>query len=123
MTKHMTTFLAAGAGLLALAGLVAAASPAASAPATASRLRVVPIVMKDPGCHWFRVAGKDSIRLTVNGPTAFRNLDEATVTFTGNHYFQRVAVHKTLVIAKAGVYRIKMVGQHHGDNILVLTVR
>ena len=126
MNTRLTIKLFAAAVLaaaLAVAWAVAAASPAASAPAAAKQTRVFTIVMKDPGCHWFRVAGKNKIRLTVHGKTGFRNLDEAAVVFKGKGYLRRVAVGKTLFVGKAGVYRIKMVGQHPDDNVLVLTVK
>ncbi|HSC74488.1 MAG TPA: hypothetical protein VLB89_09990 [Gaiellaceae bacterium] len=121
MTKRTSlTFLAAAA----VAALVALAwTFAAAAPASASKSTVIPIVMKDPGCHWFRVAGKDRVKLTVHGTTAFRNLDEATVIVKGSKATQRVAVGKTFTVTQPGVYRITMVGQHPDDNHLVLTVK
>jgi hypothetical protein len=125
MSKRTTIqFLtaAAVAALIAAAWAFAAVSPAASAPASASKVRVVTIKMKDPGCHWFRVAGKDLARLTVHGKTSFRNLDEAALTFKGDGFFKRVPVGKTLTISQPGVYRIKMVHQHPDDNVLKLTL-
>lgn len=124
MSKRVTTYLlatAAAAVMLASASAVASASSAGSAKA--ANLRVVTIAMRDPGCHWFKVAGQYKARLAVTGKTAFRNLDEAAVVFTGKNYLQRVAVGKTLTIAKAGVYHIKMVGQHPDDNTLALVVK
>ena len=125
MSKRVTTYLlaaAAAAALLAVSAGVATAS-SASASASAAKLRVVPIVMADPGCHWFQVAGKNKARLVVNGTTAFRNLDEAALIFTGKNFVRRLAVSKSLTIAKAGVYHIKMVDQHPDDNTLVLVVK
>jgi hypothetical protein len=69
------------------------------------------------------VAGKNKARLVVSGTTAFKNLDEDALVFTGKNFHQRVAVGKSLAIAKAGVYHIKMVGQHPDDNNLVLVVK
>lgn len=123
MSKRMTfKFLAAAAtaSLLALAWLFAAASPA---PAAATKVRTVPIVMADPGCHWFLVGGQKKVSLTVNGPTAFRNLDEAALVFKGTSFVRKVAVGKTITVAKPGVYHITMVGQHSDDNHLKLTVK
>ncbi len=126
MSKRVTIYLlmtAVAAAMLAVTSSVATASSAASGSARAAKLRVVPIAMRDPGCHWFRVAGKDKARLVVSGKTAFRNLDEAALVFTGKNYLQRLAVGKSLAIAKPGVYHIKMVGQHPDDNNLVLVVK
>lgn len=126
MSKRVTIYLltvVAAAAALALSSGVAGAASTSSASAGTAKLRVVTIVMRDPGCHWFRVAGKDKARLAVNGKTAFRNLDEATVVFTGKNYVRRLAVGKSLAIAKPGVYHIKMVGQHPDDNNLALIVK
>jgi hypothetical protein len=58
--------------------------------------------MADPGCHWFRVNGKNTAKLVVNGPTAFRNLDEAALIVKGNGSTRNVAVGKTLAVSKPG---------------------
>jgi uncharacterized membrane protein YtjA (UPF0391 family) len=119
MSKRVTiSFLiaAVAAGALALTGA------ASAAPGTA-KVKVVPIVMKDPGCHWFSVGGKNLAKLTVNGPTAFRNLDEAPVVFAGKNFHKRVAIGKTLAVTAPGTYTITMVGQHADDNHLKLVVR
>jgi hypothetical protein len=124
MSKRVITYLvatAAAAAMLPVASGMATSSSTASAGA--AKIPVVPIVMRDPGCHWFHVAGKDKARLVVHGKTAFRNLDEAAVIFKGKNYVKRVAVGKSLVIAKAGVYHITMVGQHPDDNNLALIVK
>jgi hypothetical protein len=124
MSKRVTTYLlatAAAVAMLALASGVATAS--SSATAGAAKLRVVPIVMADPGCHWFRVAGKNKMRLAVTGKTGFRNLDEAALIFKGKNFVRRVAVGKTLAISRPGVYHITMVKQHPDDNHLLLVVR
>lgn len=126
MSKRVTIYflaIAATAASLALGAGVATASSAAPASAGAAKLRVVKIVMADPGCHWFSVAGKNKARLVVNGQTAFQNLDEAALVFTGTNYAKHLAVGKSLAIAKPGVYHITMVGQHSDDNHLVLVVK
>lgn len=124
MSKRVTIYILAIAAATASLALTAGVASASSAPsASATKLSVVSIVMADPGCHWFSVAGKNKARLVVNGATAFRNLDEAAVVFTGKNFTKRVAVGKTLAIAKAGVYHINMVGQHGDDNHLVLVVK
>ncbi len=125
MSKRLTIkLLVTAAAAVVLAVTWGLASGSSSASASATKLRVVPIVMKDPGCHWFHVAGKDKIRLVVHGKTAFRNLDEAALTFKGKGgYLRHVPVGKTLTVAKTGTYRIKMVHQHPDDNTLVLVVK
>jgi hypothetical protein len=124
MSKRVTIYvlaIAAATASLALTAGVATASSASSA--SAAKLPVVSIVMADPGCHWFSVAGKNKARLVVSAETTFRNLDEAALVFTGTNYLRHVAVGKSLAIAKPGVYHIKMVGQHPDDNNLVLVVK
>ena len=126
MKKRVATHLqvvAAAIAALALTAGVAAASSAAPASAGAVKVRTVTIPMHEPGCHAFFVGGKYLTRLVVHGKTAFRNLDEAALVFTGSHFRRRVAVGKTLVIAKRGVYKIKMVGQEPEDNTLTLIYR
>ena len=126
MSKRVTTYLltaAAAAVLLAVTSGIATASSAAPASAATANPRVVTIAMRDPGCHWFLVAGKYKARLTVTGQTAIRNLDEDAVIFTGTNFVKRVAVGKSLTVAKPGVYHIKMVGQHPDDNNLLLVVK
>jgi hypothetical protein len=92
----------------------------ASAP---KKLSVVPIVMHDPGCHFFQVNGKLSTKLTVHGPTAFRNLDEAALIVKGSKLDARIGVGKSIEISRPDVYRITMVDQAPDDNHLVLVVK
>jgi hypothetical protein len=124
MSKRITTTMLATAAAVAGLTLTAGAATASStSSASAAKLHVVNIVMADPGCHWFSVAGKNRVRLVVKGTTAFKNLDEAALVFTGKKFHKRVAVGKSLAVAKAGVYHITMVGQHPDDNKLVLVVK
>jgi hypothetical protein len=116
--KSLVLFLIVAAAALALFGGVSA-----NAAGKTSSTRVVPIVMHDPGCHWFQVNGKFSTKLTVSGATSFRNLDEATLIFKGTSFSKLLPVGKMLTITKAGLYHITMVGQASDDNHLVLTVR
>ncbi|HSP72925.1 MAG TPA: hypothetical protein VLN26_11185, partial [Gaiellaceae bacterium] len=61
MSKRVTiSFLIAAVAVVALA----LTSGASAAPGTA-KVKVVPITMKDPGCHWFTVGGKNLAKLTV----------------------------------------------------------
>ncbi len=115
-TLFLLTTLAAAAALALTFGA------ATGSAASAAKPKVVPIVMRDPGCHWFSVGGKTSTRLVVQGATTFRNLDEAALVFAGKGYLHRVAVGKTLTVATPGTYRITMVGQHGDDNHLLLVV-
>lgn len=120
MTKRITVHLLATVAAMAV---LAAGAGTAVASSVRAKPSVVPIVMADPGCHWFQVAGKKSARLVVDGATSFENRDEATLVFKGAGFHQRLAVGKTLAIAKPGTYRITMVGQASHDNTLVLLVR
>jgi hypothetical protein len=120
MTRNTAYLLAAAA---AVAAMILSGAAYAGSAAPKAKMSVVPIVMADPGCHWFQVGGKKLARLTVNRPTAFRNLDEAAVVFKSKNFFRRVAVGKTIAITKAGLYRITMVGQHGDDNHLLLVVK
>ena len=121
MTKRISIYLLA---TVAAVVMLAISGPAtASSGASAKPLKVVPIVMADPGCHWFRVAGKNVARLTVKGATIFFNQDEAALIFKGNGSVRHLAVGKRLAIVKPGVYHITMVDQHPDDNNLVLIVK
>lgn len=110
MIKRLSILLATAA----VGGLLAAG--------TASASTTVPIVMKDPGCHWFSVHGKYLSKLTVTGKTAFRNLDEAALVFKGSKFTKKLAVGKTLALT-AGTYHITMVGQAPDDNHLLLVIK
>jgi hypothetical protein len=103
---------------LLLTGLFALvfALPASAAP-------VVPIVMKDPGCHWFKVGGKMTTKYVSHGAVTVRNLDEAALKFRGPGGTRLAAVGKTLTLKAKGTYVITMVGQLRGDNILKLTIK
>jgi hypothetical protein len=92
------------------------AAPAAAAP-------VVPIVMKDPGCHWFLVNGKFGVRYVSHGAVTIRNLDEKSLKFVGPGGTRIEKVGATLTLKTKGTYRITMVGQAKDDNHLVLVVK
>ncbi len=89
----------------------------------ASAAHVVPIVMKDPGCHWFSVNGKMSVRYVSHGAVTIQNFDEATLRFVGPKGTQLEKVGKSLTLSAKGTYRITMVGQAKDDNHLVLIVK
>lgn len=117
MNKRLPIIIlaAAFAGTMLASGVAAASAP--------KKLSVVPIVMHDPGCHFFQVNGKFSTKLTVGHPTALRNLDEAALIVKSANLNTRIAVGRSVVISKPGLYRITMVGQAPDDNHLVLVVR
>jgi len=99
-------------GLFALAFAV----PASASP-------VVPIVMKDPGCHWFSVHGKLSTKYVAHGPVAIQNLDMAALKFVGPGGTKVEPVGKTIALKNKGTYHITMVGQAKDDNHLVLILK
>jgi hypothetical protein len=84
---------------------------------------VVPIVMKDPGCHWFSVHGKLSAKYVSHGPVAIQNLDMAALKFVGPGGTKLEQVGKTIGLKTKGTYHITMVGQAKDDNHLVLILR
>lgn len=103
---------------LLLTGFVALvfAVPASAAP-------VVPIVMKDPGCHWFKVGSKYSTKYVSHGAVTIQNFDEATLKFRGPGGTKLDKVGKAITLKAKGTYVVTMVGQLHGDNILTLVVK
>jgi hypothetical protein len=82
----------------------------------------VTVVMHDPGCHWFSAGGKLTTKLAVKGPARLLNVDEAALKIVGAGTVKRVAVGRTVLLAK-GTYAITMVGQAPDDNHLKLVVR
>jgi hypothetical protein len=120
MTRPATISLAAA--LAAVASLALGAGVAGASTATTAKVQTVKIVMADPGCHWFSVAGKNKASMSVKGATAFMNLDEAALIFKGKGFSKQLPVGKTLTITKAGKYTITMVGQHPDDTHLKLVV-
>lgn len=79
------------------------------------------VVMHDPGCHWFSVGGKLKLSVSMHGPVALLNLDEAPLKVVGPSGTRHAAVGKKIVLSR-GSYRITMVGQASDDNTLRLTV-
>ena len=90
-------------------------------PATAAP--VVPIVMKDPGCHWFSVNGKYAVKYVAHGPVAIRNLDEAALKFVGPSGTKLGKIGAVITFKAKGTYRVTMVGQSKHDNVLTLVVK
>ncbi|HXY85224.1 MAG TPA: hypothetical protein VEH52_07035 [Gaiellaceae bacterium] len=91
--------------------------------APASAASVVPIVMKDPGCHWFKVGNKYSLRYVSSGPVTLRNLDVAPLRFVGPTRTRLDGVGKSITISRKGTYHITMLGQAKDDNHLTLVVK
>jgi hypothetical protein len=83
--------------------------------------KVVTVAMHDPGCHWFFTAGAFRKTMTVKGPVALLNQDEAALRVVGPAGVKRDPVGKKLLLGR-GVYRITMVGQAPDDNTLKLVV-
>jgi hypothetical protein len=108
---------------IAACSLVLAAGQAAGAPSQTNATKTVKIVMKDPGCHWFSVGGKvtTKLKVSVQGPIALANYDEAALKIVGPTGVKDIAVGKKLTL-QHGSYRITMVGQHPDDNALKLVV-
>src|SRR5437016_4200533 len=79
---------------LALTGLAGLAAFILAAPVAASP--VLQIVMKDPGCHWFKVGTKLTTKYVAHGAIAIQNLDEATLKFVGSKGAVLVKVGKTM---------------------------
>ena len=100
-------------------GLLLALSLAPSAGAM--QPKTVNVVMHDPGCHWFSAGGKYTTKLTVHGPVALANLDEAPLKVSGAKGTKLDPVGKKVVLAR-GTYKITMVGQAPDDNHLKLVV-
>src|SRR5689334_4021871 len=86
------------------------------APASASK--VVPIVMRDPGCHWFAVGGKFSTKYISHGPVSVQNLDMAPLKFVGPKGTRLEKVGATISLKAKGTYHITMLGQAKDDNHL-----
>lgn len=98
------------------AGQSLAATTHHSAPKT------LQIVMRDPGCHWFKIGGKYTTKATVNGRVRLVNMDEATLKVASRAGMKHIPVGKGLVLGH-GTYVIMMVGQAIDDNYLRLAVR
>jgi hypothetical protein len=121
MKKTLTTLAVAALAMLALSLGAGSALSAGSSPAHAKK--IVPIVMHDPGCHWFSVGGKLKAKLTVRGATTFLNQDEAALIFKSHSLRQKVAPGRHITVTKAGHYKIWMVKQPSDDNTLKLIVK
>ncbi len=113
------------AGSVVVLGIALAASGIASASTTSTAGKKptrVTIVMHDPGCHWFQTRAGFKKALSVKGPVALFNVDEAAMIVKGPQGTKLDRVGKTLTLKK-GVYTITMVKQAPDDNHLRLTVR
>lgn len=105
---------------LALTGIAGLAAFVLAAPAVAAP--VVPIVMRDPGCHWFFVGGKFKTKYVAKGTVKIQNSDEAALKFAGPKGTRLEKTGQTLTFTK-GTYHITMVGQAKDDNHLLLIVK
>ena len=105
-----------------LAALVFGVGQALAATGHHATTRTLMVVMHDPGCHWFRIDGKDTRTASVAGPIRLKDLDENTLKIASKTGMQYVRVGKSIVLGR-GHYVIMMVGQVVDDNYLKLTVR
>lgn len=110
--KKLSTILA-----VAVCGIALGAGGASAGTTT------VTVAMKDPGCHWFLVAGKYLTKYTVAGPVSLKNFDEAALRIVGPKGVVNIDKVGKSVVLKPGLYHITMVGQAADDNHLVLTVK
>jgi hypothetical protein len=104
-------------GALALGGGQALAASTSHQAST----KTLKVVMRDPGCHWFLVHGKDVKAASVHGRVRVLNLDEAKLKVASRAKMQYIAVGKSLVLGR-GHYVVMMVGQAADDNYLKLSV-
>ncbi len=102
--------------------LLAAAGSAFAQQKRVVAIKTVTVAMHDPGCHWFSVGGKFTKTLTVKGPVALANYDEAALKVARAGSVVRDRVGHRVVLSR-GSYRITMVGQAPDDNTLKLVVR
>jgi len=117
MSRLRTIIFVVAVSAFALAiGQAGAAAKSAAAP------KIVTVAMHDPGCHWFSTNGKFTKSMTVKGPVALANYDEAALKVAGRGTVRLDAVGKKIVLAR-GNYKITMVGQAPDDNTLVLVVK
>jgi len=105
-----------------LAALVFGVGQALAATGHHATTRTLMVVMHDPGCHWFRIDGKDTRTASVAGPIRLKDLDENTLKIASKTKMRYVHVGKSIVLSR-GNYVIMMVGQASNDNYLKLTVR
>jgi hypothetical protein len=106
---------------VALAALVALGGGQAFAKPVHAKTGPLTVVMHDPGCHWFSIAGKLKTTAAVAGPVQVANYDEAALKVVGAGAVKKIPVGKKLVLGR-GHYVITMVGQASDDNHLKLTV-
>ncbi len=84
--------------------------------------KTLPVVMHDPGCHWFQINGKIATAATVAGPIQIKDMDENTLKIASRSGSRFVHVGKSITLSR-GYYVVMMVGQAVDDNYLQLTVR
>jgi hypothetical protein len=105
----------------AVCSLLLVGAQVAGAASHVNSTKTVRVVMKDPGCHWFSVGGKLKTRLSVSGPIALANFDEAALKIVSPNGTRFDAVGKSIKLTR-GSYRITMVHQHPDDNTLKLII-
>jgi hypothetical protein len=84
--------------------------------------KTLQIVMRDPGCHWFKIAGKLTTSATVKGRVRLVDLDKAALKVASRYGMRHIPMGRSIVVGR-GNYVIMMVGQATDDNYLTLHVR
>lgn len=102
--------------------LASVAALAFAVPASAGNGQLT-VIMKDPGCHWFKVGGKLLKTVAHSGPVRLVNYDEAALKIKGPGGTKLERVGAKLKLTAKGIYKIKMVGQHPHDNTLTLKIK
>ena len=112
---------------LAVAAILCAGALGAGQALATTTHRAAPktlrIVMRDPGCHWFKMHGKFTKTATLEaGRVRLVDLDEAALKVASRHGLRHIPVGRSIVVTR-GNYVIMMVGQAPDDNYLTLHVR
>ena len=85
------------------ATLFAGAIGAGNAFATTSHhatVKTLRIVMRDPGCHWFKVGGKFTTTATFRGRVRLVDLDAAALKVASRHGMRTIPVGKAIVVGR-----------------------
>ena len=95
MKRSVITLFAATALVVAGIGVTSAIAM----PSHAAAPKLLRVVMRDPGCHWFAVVGKYTTSATVSSPIRLLNLDMAALDATSNGAVKRIPVGHSLLLA------------------------
>ncbi|HKC77057.1 MAG TPA: hypothetical protein VKB70_01595 [Gaiellaceae bacterium] len=115
-TLTLAAVLAVSAGAFGVGQALAKSTTHQPAPKT------LQIVMRDPGCHWFKLGGKYTTKATFKGRVRLVDLDMAALRVASRRGMRQIPKGGSIVVSR-GSYVIMMVGQAADDNYLSLTVR